>query len=41
MVGMFFVILVFTPYDKWHNQHMRHHGTGDNLDKRGVAMCGR
>jgi omega-6 fatty acid desaturase (delta-12 desaturase) len=37
MVGMFFGILAFTPYDKWHNQHMRHHGTVGNLDKRGVG----
>ncbi|MBV5315182.1 MAG: fatty acid desaturase [Prolixibacteraceae bacterium] len=36
-VGMFFGILAFTPYDKWHNQHMRHHGTVGNLDKRGVG----
>lgn len=37
MVGMFFGILAFTPYDKWHNQHMKHHGTVGNLDKRGVG----
>ena len=37
MVGMFFGILAFTPYDKWHNQHSRHHGTVGNLDKRGVG----
>jgi omega-6 fatty acid desaturase (delta-12 desaturase) len=37
MVGMFFGILAFTPYDKWHNQHMRHHGSVGNLDKRGVG----
>jgi omega-6 fatty acid desaturase (delta-12 desaturase) len=37
MIGMFFGILAFTPYDKWHNQHMRHHGTVGNLDKRGVG----
>jgi len=37
MVGMFFGILSFTPYDKWHNQHMRHHGSVGNLDKRGVG----
>ncbi len=36
-VGMFFGILAFTPWDKWHNQHMRHHGTVGNLDKRGVG----
>ena len=37
IVGKFFGILAFTPYDKWHNQHMRHHGTVGNLDKRGVG----
>lgn len=37
IVGVFFGILAFTPYDKWHNQHMRHHGTVGNLDKRGVG----
>ena len=37
LVGMFFGILAFTPYDKWHNQHMRHHGSVGNLDKRGVG----
>lgn len=36
-VGIFFGILAFTPYDKWHNQHKRHHGTVGNLDKRGVG----
>ncbi len=36
-VGMFFGILAFTPYDKWHNQHQRHHGTVGNQDKRGVG----
>ncbi|HAQ20293.1 MAG TPA: fatty acid desaturase [Prolixibacteraceae bacterium] len=37
IVGMFFGILAFTPYDKWHNQHLKHHGTVGNLDKRGVG----
>lgn len=37
IVGMFFGILSFTPYDKWHNQHARHHGSVGNLDKRGVG----
>ncbi len=36
-VGMVFGILSFTPWDKWHNQHMRHHGSVGNLDKRGVG----
>jgi len=34
-VGMFFGILAFTPYYKWHNDHMQHHATVGNLDKRG------
>ncbi len=37
IVGMFFGILAFTPYHKWHNQHMEHHATVGNLDKRGVG----
>ena len=35
--GMLFGILAFTPYHKWHNQHMEHHATVGNLDKRGVG----
>jgi acyl-lipid omega-6 desaturase (Delta-12 desaturase) len=35
IVGAFFGILAFTPYDKWHKQHMKHHATVGNLDKRG------
>jgi len=34
-VGKLFGILAFTPYYKWHNQHMRHHANVGNLDKRG------
>ena len=37
IIGIFFGILAFTPYDKWHNQHMRHHGSVGNLDKRGIG----
>jgi len=37
IIGMIFGILAFTPYDKWHNQHMWHHGTVGNLDKRGIG----
>lgn len=37
IVGIFFGILAFTPYDKWHNQHLKHHATVGNLDKRGVG----
>lgn len=36
-LGIFFGILAFTPFDNWHNQHMKHHGTVGNLDKRGVG----
>jgi len=36
-VGMFFGILAFTPYYKWHNEHMLHHANVGNLDKRGVG----
>jgi len=35
IVGAFFGILAFTPYLKWHSQHMKHHATVGNLDKRG------
>lgn len=34
-VGMFFGILAFTPYYSWHRQHMEHHASVGNLDKRG------
>jgi len=34
---MIFGILAFTPYDKWHHMHMKHHATVGNLDKRGVG----
>ncbi len=37
LVGTFFGILAFTPYDKWHNQHLKHHATVGNLDRRGVG----
>lgn len=37
IVGMIFGILAFTPYDKWHNQHLNHHATVGNLDERGVG----
>lgn len=36
-VGMIFGTLTFTPYYKWHNQHLKHHATVGNLDKRGVG----
>ena len=37
IVGMLFGILAFTPYYAWHNQHLKHHATVGNLDKRGVG----
>jgi len=37
IVGSIFGILAFTPYDKWHTQHLKHHATVGNLDKRGVG----
>ena len=37
MTGFFLGILVFTPYDKWHNMHRKHHATVGNLDKRGAG----
>lgn len=37
IVGAFFGILAFTPYYKWHKEHMQHHATVGNLDKRGVG----
>ncbi len=36
-VGIFFGILAFTPYDKWHKEHMKHHATVGNLDQRGTG----
>lgn len=37
VVGTIAGALVFTPYDKWHYQHMIHHKTVGNLDKRGTG----
>lgn len=37
ITGKFFGILAFTPYYKWHYQHMKHHATVGNLDKRGTG----
>jgi acyl-lipid omega-6 desaturase (Delta-12 desaturase) len=35
IVGIIGGGLVFTPYHKWHYEHMLHHQTVGNLDKRG------
>lgn len=37
IVGVPLGIMVFTPYHKWHHDHMIHHQTVGNLDKRGVG----
>ena len=37
IVGIIAGGLVFTPYHKWHYQHMVHHQTMGNLDKRGFG----
>jgi len=37
IVGIIAGGLVFTPYHKWHYQHMVHHQTVGNLDKRGMG----
>ncbi len=34
---MIFGTLAFTPYYKWHNQHLKHHASVGNLDQRGVG----
>jgi omega-6 fatty acid desaturase (delta-12 desaturase) len=37
IIGVIMGILVFTPYNKWHQQHKTHHQTSANLDKRGIG----
>ncbi|MCF8379712.1 MAG: fatty acid desaturase [Bacteroidales bacterium] len=37
VVGIIAGGLTFTPYHKWHYQHMVHHQTVGNLDKRGMG----
>jgi omega-6 fatty acid desaturase (delta-12 desaturase) len=37
IVGIILGILAFTPYTTWHIQHLKHHATVGNLDKRGVG----
>ncbi|MBN2807462.1 MAG: fatty acid desaturase [Prolixibacteraceae bacterium] len=37
IVGVPLGLLVFTPYHKWHHDHLIHHQTVGNLDKRGVG----
>lgn len=35
IVGTILGSLIFTPYDRWHQTHAKHHATVGNLDKRG------
>lgn len=37
IVGIIMGMLVFTPYHRWHYEHMVHHRTVGNLDKRGMG----
>ena len=37
IVGIICGILAYTPYHKWHSQHLAHHATTVNLDKRGIG----
>lgn len=37
LVGIPAGLLVFTPYHKWHHDHLIHHQTVGNLDKRGTG----
>lgn len=37
VIGTILGSLVFTPYDKWHNDHAIHHTSVGNLDKRGTG----
>lgn len=35
--GHIFGVFVFTPYNKWKSEHITHHRTVGNMDKRGVG----
>jgi acyl-lipid omega-6 desaturase (Delta-12 desaturase) len=37
IVGVITGLLVFTPYKKWSSEHLIHHQTVGNLDKRGIG----
>ncbi|QKG79401.1 fatty acid desaturase [Tenuifilum thalassicum] len=37
LVGIPLGLLVFTPYHRWHRDHLIHHQTVGNLDKRGFG----
>jgi omega-6 fatty acid desaturase (delta-12 desaturase) len=36
-VGTILGLFMFTPYDRWHYDHLIHHQTVGNLDKKGVG----
>ena len=35
--GHIFGVITFTPYHQWKNEHITHHRTVGNMDKRGVG----
>ncbi|TFG40714.1 MAG: fatty acid desaturase [Bacteroidia bacterium] len=37
VIGIITGLIVFTPYHKWHKEHLIHHQTVGNLDKRGTG----
>ncbi len=37
IVGFFFGMLVFTPYEQWRREHAAHHASAGNLDRRGLG----
>ncbi len=37
IVGIITGLFLFTPYDRWHYDHLMHHQTVGNLDKKGVG----
>ncbi len=37
IIGTFLGSLVFTPYDRWHDDHAIHHTHVGNLDERGIG----
>lgn len=37
VIGVITGLLVFTPYHRWHRDHLIHHQTVGNLDKRGTG----
>jgi acyl-lipid omega-6 desaturase (Delta-12 desaturase) len=37
IIGIITGLFVFTPYNKWHHEHLIHHQTVGNLDKRGIG----